>query len=109
MDIIGRLFVLVVNSCLKLFHESTIMKKKLLFLPDIFLVMLIIFGCERSDLSELRQPSDYFKTERPISLNNLNSEEILTDTINQTDLPEDYKGGVISFIHQVTSRLQEVL
>lgn len=34
------------------------MKKHLLFLPDIFLVMLIVFSCERVDLSEWRRPSD---------------------------------------------------
>jgi hypothetical protein len=38
------------------------MKKHLLFLPDIFLVMLILFSCERIDLSEWRKP-----TEEPLS------------------------------------------
>ncbi|WP_158860584.1 hypothetical protein [Lunatibacter salilacus] len=36
------------------------MKKHLLFIPDIFLVMLIIFSCERMDLTEWRNSTDNF-------------------------------------------------
>lgn len=36
------------------------MKRHLLFLPDLFLVTLIIFSCERVDLSELRNSKSHF-------------------------------------------------
>jgi hypothetical protein len=36
------------------------MKKQLLFLPDIFLGLLILFSCERIDLTEWRKSTDIY-------------------------------------------------
>lgn len=60
------------------------MKKHFLFIPDIFLVMLIVFSCERIDLTEWRNSTDNFPYTNETSTN-LNS--ISLDT--PKDKPED--------------------
>ncbi|EON77479.1 hypothetical protein ADIS_2009 [Lunatimonas lonarensis] len=77
------------------------MKKQLLFIPDIFFVMLIIFSCERSDLTELRQSGNYFYSDNPLALNNLDIEEMLIDTVSWTEVIEGYKGKAVSLAHQL--------
>ena len=75
------------------------MKRLFLFLPDIFFVMLIVFSCERVDLSEWRQPRDYFFTENPMALNNLDVEVSLLERERWVDLMDEYRGKAATFLH----------
>ncbi|MCC5936807.1 MAG: hypothetical protein JJU34_05965 [Lunatimonas sp.] len=85
------------------------MKRLFLFLPDIFFVMLIVFSCERADLSEWRQPRDYFLSENPMALNNLDMEMSFSERERWVDLMEEYRGKAVSFLHHWKGRVSDSL
>ncbi|WP_209329332.1 hypothetical protein [Lunatimonas salinarum] len=83
------------------------MKRLFLFLPDIFFVLLIVFSCERVDLSEWRQPRDYFQIENPMALSDLNVEEAPLERERWINLMEEYRGKATSFIHHWKGKVSD--
>lgn len=70
------------------------MKKHLLFIPDFFLVMLILFSCERIDLTEWRNSTDSF----PYSdENTTNFQQVILDSANSNSDAEIWKNNLAEY------------